>query len=176
MKLKSLYCPSCGGSINIDIDSGRKTAFCIHCGQQIVIDDEVLRSEHTDVLIDQARIKEADVEAQLEVERYGTFKVELENYHRRMAVRSIIGVIWGIVFFVVIIVAVICRFAISPGVSWMIGAGIGGALLIVGVLVLFIPSIKDTRPRSPYEIRKTAEERKVYWQTKAERSKAYWSR
>lgn len=39
MKLKTLRCPSCGASIDVDIQ-GRNSVFCCYCGQQILLDDE----------------------------------------------------------------------------------------------------------------------------------------
>ena len=39
MKMKSLKCPSCGASIEVDIQ-GRNSVFCSYCGQQIQLDDE----------------------------------------------------------------------------------------------------------------------------------------
>ena len=39
MKMKTLKCPSCGASIDVDIQ-GRNSVFCSYCGQQIQLDDE----------------------------------------------------------------------------------------------------------------------------------------
>ena len=39
MKTKTLKCPSCGASIDVDIQ-GRVSVFCSYCGQQIQLDDE----------------------------------------------------------------------------------------------------------------------------------------
>ena len=39
MKTKTLKCPSCGASIDVDIQ-GRDSVFCSYCGQQIQLDDE----------------------------------------------------------------------------------------------------------------------------------------
>ena len=38
MKLKQIYCPSCGGSINGDLSEN--SVFCPFCGQQLYIDHE----------------------------------------------------------------------------------------------------------------------------------------
>ena len=37
--MKTLKCPSCGASIDVDIQ-GRDSVFCSYCGQQIQLDDE----------------------------------------------------------------------------------------------------------------------------------------
>lgn len=38
MNMKTLKCPSCGASIDVDIQ-GRDSVFCSYCGQQIQLDD-----------------------------------------------------------------------------------------------------------------------------------------
>lgn len=38
MKIKQIFCPSCGGSINGDLS--KETVFCPFCGQQLAIDHE----------------------------------------------------------------------------------------------------------------------------------------
>lgn len=58
MNLKALYCPNCGGTVKYDIDSGKKSFFCIHCGSQILIDDDIIRTEHKEVIVDEAKIQE----------------------------------------------------------------------------------------------------------------------
>ncbi len=57
MKLQSMYCPYCGGNIKVDFEDVQKSCFCIHCGQQIIIDDEVTKTEHKEILVDQAKIQ-----------------------------------------------------------------------------------------------------------------------
>ena len=59
MKLMKLYCPSCGANVNYDVDSGKKSFFCLHCGSQILVDDEVIRTEHKEIYVDEAAIKKA---------------------------------------------------------------------------------------------------------------------
>ena len=39
MKTKILKCPSCGASVDVDVQ-GRDSVFCSYCGQQIQLDDE----------------------------------------------------------------------------------------------------------------------------------------
>ena len=58
MKIHAFHCPYCGGNIKFDLDSGRKFCFCTHCGQQVILDDEVIRTEHTEKIIDYAQIEQ----------------------------------------------------------------------------------------------------------------------
>lgn len=46
MKLSSINCPNCGGTINADV-SKSKYIFCTYCGQQLEIDDGVRETKHT---------------------------------------------------------------------------------------------------------------------------------
>lgn len=43
MKTINLRCPSCGAQL--DISKDRKECFCSYCGEKILIDDEINRSE-----------------------------------------------------------------------------------------------------------------------------------
>ena len=62
MKMHILNCPKCGGKLSFN--GNRTLMFCAYCGTEIFLDDEVKRSEHTYTYrkIDEARIKEAEVE------------------------------------------------------------------------------------------------------------------
>lgn len=66
MELKKIQCPNC--KANLSVDSSRNILFCEYCGQKILENDDIIRSEHTENInytyreIDEARIKEAEVE------------------------------------------------------------------------------------------------------------------
>ena len=58
--VKSLSCPNCGGSLNVN--KGERTFFCHYCGSQLQYDDGILRMEITQTLhkYDDNRIKELE--------------------------------------------------------------------------------------------------------------------
>lgn len=58
IRIKPVKCPGCGAPIVNQ--SGRPQIYCSYCGQQLIIDDGVKRSEHTYRKIDEARIREAE--------------------------------------------------------------------------------------------------------------------
>ena len=68
MKVYSLKCPSCGASVKFDPKKPIK--FCAYCGDQILFDDGVKRSEHKiykyseQVIRDEARVEEAKARAE----------------------------------------------------------------------------------------------------------------
>lgn len=81
VKIISLKCPECGADISIE--EGHKQCFCQYCGAKILIDDG--STIHTYRKVDEARIKEAEVDKlirlkeleikQKEAERKGKIKI-----------------------------------------------------------------------------------------------------
>ena len=64
MKVVPLYCPNCGAPV------GKDAKFCSQCGSPIVIDDGVKRSEHIHRNIDETRMHEADVNLEIEKQKF----------------------------------------------------------------------------------------------------------
>ena len=81
IRMISLKCPECGADISIE--EGHKQCFCQYCGAKIMIDDG--STTHTYRKVDEARIKEAEVDKlirlkeleikQKEAERKGKIKI-----------------------------------------------------------------------------------------------------
>ena len=57
INLISVKCPDCGATLNIE--EGRKQAFCTYCGAKILINNE---NEHIYRHIDEAQVKQAETE------------------------------------------------------------------------------------------------------------------
>ena len=56
MNISALYCPNCGGSIDIDV-TGREFIFCPYCGQQLHLSDGDKKIIHiTNHIVDEAEI------------------------------------------------------------------------------------------------------------------------
>lgn len=83
MKLYSLKCPSCGASISFDPKKPIK--FCSYCGDQIIFDDGVKRSEHKSykysehVVRDEAKILEAKNQLELSKEETKRKRITILN-------------------------------------------------------------------------------------------------
>lgn len=60
VKVVDFMCPHCGGALQIE--EGRKQIFCEYCGAKLLIDDGNHTLTVVNVIRDEARIKEADVE------------------------------------------------------------------------------------------------------------------
>lgn len=86
MEVKSLYCPNCGSSVNLDIASERTKFYCIYCGQSICLDDGVKRTEHTERIINETEIRKTEIESETEV-KLTQLQIELEKL--RMKEREI---------------------------------------------------------------------------------------
>lgn len=74
VKIISLKCPECGADISIE--EGHKQCFCQYCGAKILIDDGT--TTHTYRKVDEARIKEAEVEREIRLK-----ELELELYDKQ---------------------------------------------------------------------------------------------
>jgi len=74
MKLTAVICPSCGAKIKVK--AGTPFCFCTYCGTQIHIDDG--STTHTHREVDEARIREAELEAMLKLK-----KMELAEKRRQ---------------------------------------------------------------------------------------------
>lgn len=64
INLIKLQCPNC--SANLEVKDDAKQCFCTYCGTKILLSNE---NEHTYRIIDEARIKEAELNHQLELRR-----------------------------------------------------------------------------------------------------------
>lgn len=65
MKLTAVVCPNCGAKIQVK--EGTPFCFCTYCGTQIHLDDG--STTHTYREVDEARIKEAELEAMLKMKK-----------------------------------------------------------------------------------------------------------
>lgn len=105
IKIKPVKCPVCGAPITNQ--SGAPQIFCSYCGQRLVIDDGVKRSEHTYRKIDEARIREA--EARIKVaeakERQEALRAKQEEIRAKQeaarARREAAGAVWDVLSLVV---------------------------------------------------------------------------
>lgn len=92
MKLISLKCPECKADLNIE--EGRKTCYCQYCGTKILIDDN--SSTYTYRKIDEARIKEAEVDKAIRLKELEIEQMKLQNdataNHKSKKIMMTIGV------------------------------------------------------------------------------------
>lgn len=93
MKMISLKCPECGA--NISIEERHKQCFCQYCGAKIILDDG--NTTHTYHKVDEARIKEAEVDKLIRLKELEIEKEE-RQYRRNIVKYKVIALfVLGIV-------------------------------------------------------------------------------
>jgi len=122
MEFVVIECPNCGAKLKIK--EGQESVICEYCDSQVFVDDGTEKVEY----IDQARIKEAELESKRIEERRWEKEREIEELHRWEKIRN--G--W--------FAAVIALFALSamPVLSDNISdyaSAIFGCILVAGLVV-----------------------------------------
>lgn len=104
MKLVSLKCPEC--KANLSVEPGRKQCFCQYCGTKIIIDNE--EQVQTFKTVDEARIREAELDNEIRLRQLEIEKMKLEQEQKKqMLNRSLkikIAIILGIIGMVAILI------------------------------------------------------------------------
>lgn len=102
VKMVSVKCPECNASLSIEEE--RKQCFCQYCGTKIIIDDG--STTHTYRKVDEARIKEAEVnesirlrELMLEEKKYADKKKAKEFKVKISVILGIVGSILLVIGF-----------------------------------------------------------------------------
>lgn len=142
MKIIPVACPKCGASF--EIEEGRDKCFCQYCGTQIVIDDGSRNITNTQIIRDEAKIKELELRAkQLEFEveqarkkeeeRTKQLEIEAENEKMRQQSKSASS---GVSF--LILAFVIIFFLVSFAGGGLITLFLSGMLFIVFIIRVII--------------------------------------
>ena len=76
MELTAINCPNCGGKVHIE--EGRTLIYCSYCGTQIHIDDGTIRIDMTQHYVDEARMRELELQEQQRI-REEQAKLEQEK-------------------------------------------------------------------------------------------------
>ena len=140
MKTVDLKCPNCGASV--DYDEGMTKVFCRYCGTPVIIDDESVRINVTNRIVDEARVRELDLEAQkLEYHRS-----EMAEYKEKEAEWKKIAIGWlaavGVSFFLLMMVANV-RFLGA------LSAALTGVLMLFGGAGVWMLKPKKDRMYTP---------------------------
>lgn len=145
MKIIPVACPKCGASF--EIEEGRSKCFCQYCGTQIVIDDGSRSITNTQIIRDEAKIKELELRAkqlELEVEqsrakeeeRKRQLEIEAENERARQQSKSASS---GVNF--ILLAFAIIMFLVSFAGGGIITLFLSGILFIVFILRTIINAL-----------------------------------
>ena len=125
MELISIKCPDCGAAL--DIEAGRKQAFCTYCGAKVIIDNE-RDVEYTYRHVDEADIKRAENERIVRLRELELAEKERADEENAKKTKTIISVILAFVGILLMVIG----FTVTIGYMRLV------ALSIVGLIVLLI--------------------------------------
>ncbi len=89
-----LKCPNCDAKM--DVEEGKNFYFCNYCGYKILIHDDTKKTV-TKIIRDEARIKESDNKARVELEQAKAVFKKLENEEKENKNEMIIFIVLGII-------------------------------------------------------------------------------
>lgn len=93
MKLVSLKCPEC--KANLSVEPGRKQCYCQYCGTKIIIDNE--EQVQTFKTVDEARIREAELQNELRLKQLEIEKMKFEQEQKKQLMNRSIKIKFTIV-------------------------------------------------------------------------------
>lgn len=125
IKFTSVKCPDCGA--DLPIEEGREKTFCSFCGAQIIAVNE---NEHIYRHIDEAKIKEAEMNQAVELKKLEIIERKRAAAEKTKKVKIIISVAMGIVGIILML----------AGVGM---AGLVGLLVLEGVMLIWILNDKE---------------------------------
>lgn len=104
MKLVSLKCPEC--KADLSVEPGCKQCFCQYCGTKIIIDNE--EQVQTFKTVDEARIREAELDNEIRLRQLEIEKMKLEQEQKKqMLNRSLkikVSIILGVIGMISVLV------------------------------------------------------------------------
>ena len=121
--MKEFRCPNCGA--NLSFEGNRDFGFCQYCGTKILLDD--YRSTHR--IVDEARIKEAEVEQIVRLKELEIQMKEIEKEEKAREKSRKIRIIYIAVGVGLILISII-GWSIFPPLYCLAGIVIGGCVLI----------------------------------------------
>lgn len=90
--MKKHVCPNCNATMDFEI-SNREFVFCQYCGTKIMLDD--YRSTHR--VVDEARIKEAEIKAQIRLKELEIARLKQEAKEKSKWFKVKISIVLGII-------------------------------------------------------------------------------
>lgn len=97
IKMIALKCPECGAKLQIE--DGRKECFCQYCGHKILLDDGSVdinmnvNTTHTYHKVDDARLKEAEVDKLIRLKELEIKQKELDRKAKGSVIKVLITIV-----------------------------------------------------------------------------------
>lgn len=147
MTVTSFKCPNCGA--DLQVEEGRTMCFCNYCGTQIHIDDGTIRVNITKRIVDEARLRELDLQEQNRIRQ------EANESQKEAEAKKKITNWWTAVVVCQAVFAIIFMLSISSGNADMSVPGIGGmvAAIILSIMRPDAYYLKEPpRPQSRFAL------------------------
>lgn len=92
VKMIALKCQECGAKLQIE--DGHKECFCQYCGHKILLDDGSVETTYTYRKVDEARIKEAEVDKLIRLKELEIKQKELDRKAKSKTFKAKLGIIF----------------------------------------------------------------------------------
>ena len=98
MRLIEIKCPNCGGDLKVN--PGKDKLVCGYCHTEFLVDEEIKKIETHHIYTDEARVKKAESEKEIELK-----KLEIEREEKKRNDRIFVGMIIGgvIIYFILML-------------------------------------------------------------------------
>ena len=134
MKLISLKCPEC--SSNLQIEEGRDKCFCQYCGHKIFLDDGSVETTYIYRKVDEARIKEAEVDKLIRLKELEIKQKELDRKAEQRKENKVIAIKSGIIISIFGIFLTLIGILIHNENITIMGVVLWAVVLWLGVMYL----------------------------------------
>ena len=131
MRLIAVKCPQCGAEI--EITEERQFCFCRYCGTKIIIDDEIQRSEHKHIIIDEARIREVELNERIKTKEFELREKQINETAKGKKHFLIAILLW--------IVVVVVSYGLSTALLMRGNTTLGAVIYLTTQFVFFIGGI-----------------------------------
>ena len=134
MKLISIRCPNCGGEIKANTEKEKLT--CGYCHTEFLLDDEVKRSEIHHIYTDEAKIKKAEIDKEIELKKLEIESKKLDMEKAKRKTYAIILIICSAILLLLIMLSL--NGILDPGVAGFcvfLGHQCFTAFVVIGVIV-----------------------------------------
>ena len=147
MKLISIRCPNCGGEIKANTEKEKLT--CGYCHTEFLLDDEVKRSETHHIYTDEAKIKKAEIDKEIELKKLEieSKKLDMEKAKRKnYAIIAFILIICSAILLLLIMLSL--NGILDPAVAGFCTFFIGPQCLIAFVVIVVIVKNKNKKEKN----------------------------
>ena len=136
IKLISVKCPDCGAQLNIE--EGRKTAFCSYCGAKVILSNE---NEITFRHVDEANLKKAETERMVKLKQIELMEKRQVYVSKKTSYRIKASIVLAIVGVGMIIIGYLI-----PSQSLL---KILGFYPFLGIVYIWLAAMRDKEDEEP---------------------------